>query len=627
MKLRFVHACEIVLLASIIFLATGCEEPITHDSGTLRLLFNNHISRMTTFLPELELETSTYEIVCEGPGDRTFDTSSSGESVRIDELYIGEWTIKVTAKNEDGIAIGYGELTVEIKAGETTNAEVSVGLMGGLGTFMLHVSWNDDLVANPQMTAKLTASWDAEQVYNLEFIPDESEPTSFAEMELNNGYYTVEFAFYDGDPDVVEPLKRMTIAAWIVAGSDTIGTIVLSGDALNLLGTLSIVIQEDLQRPFEVDLASEHTKIPMDGTFEVDATVQPSYDWQKYKWYLDGELLEGETGSVLVLENFTDEGMHHVDLLVTDDYIISSDSISFQVSDFVTFPDANLEAAIREILEQPEGDIMRTDCLAITNLKPYGKGIASLEGIQAMENLENLQLAPDTHESDDENDWTYNEVSDLTPLVNLTKLKKLNVKHNQIVDITPISGLVELVLLSLNENQVEDISPIQNCTKLVDLRFNKNKVNDISSLSKLVNLETFWASENIDNSDGDTAGLTNIDVVENFTKLKYLAAGGNAIEDFSKIAALLQLEQVELWNSGLESAEIFRNLTNLILLRIPGNNISDISALVANAGLGSGDEIELSWNDLDYAINSEDMQNVQVLRNRGVTVILEDLEE
>lgn len=621
MKVRLVLLCGLVCIMAA-FLFIGCEEAVTYDSGTLRLLFNNHVSRMTTFLPEIGMETDTYVIVGEGPGDRTFTASSSGENVSIDDLYIGEWIVKVTAKNDEDIAIGYGELTVQIKAGETTTSEVSVDLIGGLGTFKLNVSWNKDLVTDPQMTAKVTASWDDELTYDLTFVLHDTEPSSLAQIELESGYYTVEFAFYDGDPEVVDPLKRMTIAAWIVSGSDTIGTLVLSGDVLNLLGTLSIVIDENIQRPFEVDLTSDSTKIPMGCTFRATATVQPSYDWQTFRWYLDGELLE-ETEPELVLEDLTDEGIHNVDLLVTDGYIISSDSISFQVSDFVTFPDANLEAAIRDILGQLEGDIMRPKCLDCVGLNLKGKGIASIEGLQYFENLEFLSLAPDTN---DQINWTYNEVSDLTPLTNLTKLTKLYLKENHISDITPLAGLTELTELSLNVNQVEDISPIQNCTKLVDLRFNKNKVNDISSLSNLVNLVTFWASNNIDNSDEDSTGLTNIDVVENFTNLKYLAAGGNTIEDFSKIAGLTLLENVELWDTGLQSVEIFRNLANLNILMIPGNAISDISALVANAGLDEGDEIDLSWNDPFISDDLIQMQKVQALRDRGVTVYLDELE-
>ncbi|MDD4451070.1 MAG: hypothetical protein PHS76_10200, partial [Sphaerochaeta sp.] len=162
-----------------------------------------------------------------------------------------------------------------------------------------------------------------------------------------------------------------------------------------------------------------------------------------------------------------------------------------------------------------------------------------------------------------------------------------------------------------------------NCTHLVDLRFNKNFVNDISSLSNLVNLEVFWANDNKDNSDGDPSGLTNINVVENFTNLTDLCVGGNAIDDFSEIAGLVNLEYVELWGTGLNSVEIFRNLANLGFLGLADNNISDISALVANLDIGTGDEIDLSWNSLD----SDDTPNIQALRDRGVTVYQDELEE
>lgn len=626
MRLRLVPLLGCILLAALLMTLTGCAESAQGDTGKIRVSFDDRVSRSTTFLPNIQMEVSEYEIAGKGPGERTFTATSSGESVVFKDVYIGEWTIQVTAKNEDGIAIGFGEVVVEVKSGETTNREVSVDLLGGNGTFMLNVSWDETLVANPHMTGKLSATWDDNLTYDLEFTLDDTDPEASSTIELCNGFYTVEFAFFDGDPAIETPLKSLVCAAWIVAGGETTGTVVLTGTAMNLLGTLSISIKDAIQRPFDVVLTSEKTKIPLGKTFKVSSTVDPSYADQNFRWYLDGTLLDGETGDELLLENLTEEGWHNVELLVTDGYIISSDSLAFQVKDFVEFPDENLEAVIREKLGQPEDDIMRLDCLNITSLNAFGKEIISLEGLQYLENLESLKLAPENYGVfDDDSGWTFNFVSDLTPLENLVRLRNLNVKHNLVVDISPLANLTELTILSLNENQVEDISPLANLTKLVDLRFNKNKVNEISSLFALTNLEVFWASDNQDNSDEDSIGLTDIAVVSNFTKLTYLCIGGNDITDFTPIANLNALESIEIWGTGMDSTEVFGNLPNLQTIKIPGNHIDDIAPLVANAGIGAGDELDLNWNNLDLSLGSDNMNDVETLRNRGVTVYLDEV--
>jgi hypothetical protein len=50
------------------------------------------------------------------------------------------------------------------------------------------------------------------------------------------------------------------------------------------------------------------------------------------------------------------------------------------------------------------------------------------------------------------------------------------------------------------------------------------------------------------------------------------------------------------------------------------NQISDISPLVANSGLGEGDVVTITENDLDLSEGSADMLNIGALEDRGVTV-------
>ena len=66
--------------------------------------------------------------------------------------------------------------------------------------------------------------------------------------------------------------------------------------------------------------------------------------------------------------------------------------------------------------------------------------------------------------------------------------------------------------------------------------------------------------------------------------------------------------------SGLEYC------TNLTGLYLDGNQISDISPLVENSGLGVGVMIYLRENKLDLNEGSEDIENINVLKDRGVEI-------
>ena len=62
------------------------------------------------------------------------------------------------------------------------------------------------------------------------------------------------------------------------------------------------------------------------------------------------------------------------------------------------------------------------------------------------------------------------------------------------------------------------------------------------------------------------------------------------------------------------------NLTNLRILDFDNNQVSDIVPLVENGGLGEGDKIYMSSNNLNLTENSKNMQDIQTLRDRGVRV-------
>ena len=98
-----------------------------------------------------------------------------------------------------------------------------------------------------------------------------------------------------------------------------------------------------------------------------------------------------------------------------------------------------------------------------------------------------------------------------------------------------------------------------------------------------------------------------------------------AIEDFLDKPGGEPITQTEMakFRGFSPTSESISDLTgleyaiNLTFLQLWGNNISDISPLVANTGLGSGDEVNLKSNPLSsVSINT----HIPALQRRGVTV-------
>jgi Leucine-rich repeat (LRR) protein len=138
-------------------------------------------------------------------------------------------------------------------------------------------------------------------------------------------------------------------------------------------------------------------------------------------------------------------------------------------SDVVEFEDPNLEQVVREDIGKPTGQLFLSDVIGIKKLDAYKRGIESLEGIQHLQNLQELN-------------FDNNQVSDISPLANLTNLEWLYFYNNQVQDISALANLTNLEWLDFDNNQVSDISPLANLTNLEWLNFQSNQVSDISPL-------------------------------------------------------------------------------------------------------------------------------------------------
>ena len=184
-----------------------------------------------------------------------------------------------------------------------------------------------------------------------------------------------------------------------------------------------------------------------------------------------------------------------------------------------------------------------------------------------------------------------NQISDITPLGNLTRLEDLDLRDNQISDITPLATLTRLRVLELHANQVSDITPLANLTRLEWLDLWGNQVSDINPLANLTQLEglNLWANQ-----------ISDISPLVTLTRLETLYLGRNQVSDISALANLTRLEKLDLWD----------------------NSISDLSPLVTNTGLGSGDTVDVSENPLSsVSIDT----HIPTLQSRGIEVEFDNL--
>ncbi len=241
----------------------------------------------------------------------------------------------------------------------------------------------------------------------------------------------------------------------------------------------------------------------------------------------------------------------------------------------VTFPDVNLESAIRDALPKPSGDIYASELTGLTSLSANSAGIISLTGIEYCTNLTYLSLYE-------------NQISDLTPLAGFTNLQSLYLSGNPTSDLTPLAGLTSLTYLYLEMNQISDLSPLAGLTSLTGLYLGSfGSGNQISNIAPL-------------------AGLTN---------LHYLCLSHNQISNLTPLAGLTSSPlTLNLSNNQISVLSPLAGLTNLTNLDLSYNLISDLLPLVNNAGL---DSVLLRNNPLSYISVNVHIPDLQA---RGVYV-------
>ena len=240
----------------------------------------------------------------------------------------------------------------------------------------------------------------------------------------------------------------------------------------------------------------------------------------------------------------------------------------------VHIPDANLRAAIAEILGKTPGTaITAEDMAALMYLDAHEMDIQSLEGLQFATNLEEISL----HE---------NPLSDLSPLSGLTALKEVRLSGKSFSDLSPLAGLTNLEGVGFWKTSVSDLSPLSGLTKLRWLEFGNSRVSDLSPLAGLTGLKRLeiYAGKDLDLLP--LKGLTNL------VKLK---ANSSGVLDVSPLSGLINLENLDLEAGRISDISPLASLKNLKELKLQRNRISDVSPL---AGLHNLERLQLHWNKI-----------------------------
>jgi internalin A len=210
----------------------------------------------------------------------------------------------------------------------------------------------------------------------------------------------------------------------------------------------------------------------------------------------------------------------------------------------------------------------------ITYLDASYANIESLEGIEALENLEHLTLSS-------------NMIQDLTPLSELKNLKLVDIQNNRVTDLSPLKDLSSLEVLLIRNNPIESVEVIENLFAnlkttdfLVNINFEDENLEAL--VRELLALDkeqlTYYDLDKLRVLDLSEHDIKNLSGIEHARNLEQLIIN-KPVSNTQLIEQLVALKKLVIKEAELENIDFVRTLDKLEYLDISYNNLRDVSAI------------------------------------------------
>ena len=153
----------------------------------------------------------------------------------------------------------------------------------------------------------------------------------------------------------------------------------------------------------------------------------------------------------------------------------------------VRFPDTQQENAVRAVIGKKEGDVLRPELAAVTELYFCGN--------QVLRSMDGVKLAADgTLTVNGAEVLLSGRVSDLSVIGAMVYLERLALVDQPVGDLSPLNGLVLLKELYLSGSDVSDLSALADLPNLATLHIEHTNVRDLTALQSLPSLRTVAVS-------------------------------------------------------------------------------------------------------------------------------------
>lgn len=314
MKAKFVIVPLLIALAMIL---PSCEEGQSH--ATLRVNLRKDRSIVPADYP---LEIESYRITGDGPGAETFNVETSKETISLEGLVIGEWSITAEGLNENDDVLVTGSTVHRLSA---TNGSCTIELSELVGTGSLEVTftWDPERISGePSIELELTPQYGTKETRELELttMDKESGEATYTGSDYPAGSYVLASRLYDGSVQVSGFVEAVRIAGDQISK----GTVEFDLDRYPTEpGTLEVVNNTGVP----VSCVIEGLEDTVDADIPITVTLSSETDdVSSYSiiWYLDGN----QIGEGAEAEFTPTVGTHRIDVVASTSRLGTSGSAS-----------------------------------------------------------------------------------------------------------------------------------------------------------------------------------------------------------------------------------------------------------------------------------------------------------
>ena len=350
-----------------------------------------------------------------------------------------------------------------------------------------------------------------------------------------------------------------------------------------------------------------------------------------------------------------------INLVLKRDYSSTySTSVSLSWKDYkvadsqkeINIPDQNLKKVLLENHDiDSDGKITETDMINILNISAWDKKIKSIEGLQYAINLNTIELGN-------------NEITDITPILNLEKLQCVIFYNNFISDITCLKNAKFLQNIQYDEdmnfeqNLIDFTQNNENYKILKEILYknikegkeslvfvytiNSQKYGKINEIDNVVNLEANLKKKLIEvgidtNKDGnitrrelytsfcnmeDTLDLSNANITDilglEYLNVNSINLSNNKITDITPLSKNNTIYDINLSNNNISKISGIENCKQLRNINLSNNTITDItpiSKLFSMTENGESYDWEYGEGYTEIDLSHNEISNIDCIGN------------